>query len=83
MCCEKIADRLKMLKSNWHASLIRSHPNQVWLKLDEDNEYSEALYSVRFGSKFKLYDSSWEHDAEHIRERIAKNILPPKSLNEL
>ena len=79
---EKIAERLKMLKSNWQASLIRSYPHQVWLEFDIDNEHSEVLYSVRFGSKFQLSDSSWKHDAEHLPERIAKNILTPQELEQ-
>ena len=78
--CIMIAERLQQQKSNWQASLIRAYPNEVWLKIDNDNDYSEALYSVRFGSGFSLSDNSWKEDAEHLPARLAEKILTKEEL---
>lgn len=78
--CKNIAYRLQLQKSNWQAILIRSYPDQVWLKIDEDEDYSEPLYSVRFGTGFMLKDMTWKVDAEHLPQRLAEQMLTKAEL---
>lgn len=78
--CKAIAERLQQQKSNWQATLIRAYPNEVWLKIDQDNDYSETLYSVRFGAGVNLSDGSCKKDAEHLPVRMAEEILTKQEL---
>lgn len=78
--CKMIANRLQLQKSNWQATLIRVYPNEVWLKVDSDLNYSETLYSVRFGERFMLKDKTWKEDAEHLPARLAEKVLTQQEL---
>ncbi|MGF1760071.1 hypothetical protein L4D76_19455 [Photobacterium sagamiensis] len=76
-----IAKRLQYQKSNWQVELIRSFPEKVWLKVDEENSTEkEKLFSVRFGAAVQLSDGSIKQDAEHLPKRIAIELLTEEEL---
>jgi hypothetical protein len=76
-----ITKRLQHQKSSWQATLIRSYPQQVWLKRDEDHDYTEPLLSVRISSRLKLLDGSIKEDAEHLPLHLAQEILTEDELH--
>lgn len=75
-----ITERLQHQKSSWQATLIRNYPQQVWLKRDEDRDYSEPLLSVRINIRLRLLDGSIKEDAEHLPLRLAQEILTEDEL---
>lgn len=73
---------LRLQKSSWQATLLRSFPLDSYLKKDNENTEGEPLLSVRLSKPLSI-SGSVRHDAEHIPERIAKNLFLDKELIKL
>lgn len=74
---------LRQQKSSWQATLIRTYPQQVYLKYDTDsNNDGEPLFSVRINPPISI-NGSVRADAEHLPERIAQTLFYPQELLEL
>lgn len=74
---------LRDQKSSWQATLIRDFPEQVFLRIDEENSTpEEKLFSVRLKAPLQL-DHSIRTNAEHLPERIAKSLFWDSELAQL
>jgi len=70
-----ITKALRDQKSSWQASLLRDYPDMSYLKVDTDNSFvDEVLYSVRL-KKPIIINGVTRTDAEHLPERIAKELF--------
>ncbi|QUM81402.1 hypothetical protein HWV01_14460 [Moritella sp. 5] len=70
-----ITKALRDQKSSWQASLLRDYPEMSYLKVDTDNSTAdEILYSVRLKRSIVI-DGVTRTDAEHLPERIAKELF--------
>lgn len=77
-----ITESLRLQKSSWQATLLRDFPDAAYLRKDNENTQGESLLSVRLTSPITI-NGSVRHDAEHIPERIAKNLFFETELTQL
>lgn len=77
-----ITESLRLQKSSWQATLLRDFPNTCFLRKDEDNVDGEPLLSVRL-VKPTLINGVMRHDAEHMPERMAKDLFHAAELESL
>ena len=71
---------LRQQKSSWQATMIRSYPDRVFLRLDTDGESDgEPLLSVRIEPPITI-NGTLRRDAEHLPERIAQTLFHPQEL---
>lgn len=74
-----MANRLRQQKSTWQIELIRSFPDQVWLKKDLENYPDGSVFSVRWKSgSIVSSDGDVKWNAEHIPSEIAQSLLTKK-----
>lgn len=70
-----ITKALRDQKSSWQASLLRDFPDCSYLRVDQENSSAdEVLFSVRLKEPIVI-DGVRRTDAEHLPERIAKELF--------
>tara|TARA_R110001606_G_scaffold362899_1_gene516769 strand:+ start:73 stop:399 length:327 start_codon:yes stop_codon:yes gene_type:complete len=77
-----ITESLRLQKSSWQATLLRDFPKVCFLHKDDENVDGEPLLSVRL-VKPTLINGVMRHDAEHMPERIAKDLFHVTELESL
>jgi hypothetical protein len=71
---------LRQQKSSWQATLLRTYPAKVYLRLDTDGVHDgEPLLSVRIEPPITI-NGTLRRDAEHLPERIAQTLFNPQEL---
>jgi len=75
------ARMLQGRKSSLQTQLLTSFPTDTYLKLDEDNQEGEALYSVRLRQPLIL-NKVIRNDAEHLPARIAEELLTEEQIQQ-
>lgn len=70
-----LAISLRDLKSNLQLRLLRNHPQQVYLVLDEETESEEPLYGLRLREPI---NGHW--NAAHLPVRVAEELLTEQEL---
>lgn len=76
-----VARMLQGRKSSLQTQLLTSFPTDTYLKLDEDNQEGEALYSVRLKQPLFL-NKVIRNDAEHLPVRIAEELLTDEQIKQ-
>jgi len=78
-----ITKALRDQKSSWQASLLRDFPDWSYLRVDTDNSTDEeVLFSVRLKDTIVI-DGVRRNDAEHMPERIAKELFTVSEIEVL
>jgi hypothetical protein len=77
---KSIVRRLQLQKSSWQVTLIRSFPEKIYIKIDNDKEYAEELLSIRLLTPIKLNTGEFKGDAEHLPLRIATDLFTSDEL---
>ncbi|MDM7861906.1 hypothetical protein QTP81_14985 [Alteromonas sp. ASW11-36] len=77
-----ITNALRLQKSSWQATLLRSFPSDTYLKRDNENIDGESLLSVRLSKPLNI-NGHVRNDAEHIPERMARHLFFDDELTDL
>jgi hypothetical protein len=76
----ELAKSARDLKGCLQTRLLRTYPNQVYLKIDQKSsqEAGEEIYSLRLKTPINNRDN-----AEHLPVRVAKKLLSQEEINQL
>lgn len=76
----ELAKSTRDLKGCLQIRLLRTYPNQVYLKIDQKSsqEAAEEVYSLRLVTAIHN-----RYNAEHLPVRVAKQLLSQKEINQL
>lgn len=74
---------LRNRKSSLQARLLRSYPDECYLKLDDENVEGEELFSVRLNMPVRLASGLVRNDAEHLPVRLAEELFSKDELKKL
>ena len=77
-----ISGALRDQKSCLQAEFLRYYKDS-YLALDSSNEEGEKLYSVKIGEEIFIDSLGTRTDAEHLPERIARQLFTTKELAQL
>ncbi|TAE58431.1 MAG: hypothetical protein EAZ87_13500 [Nostocales cyanobacterium] len=76
----ELAKSARDLKGCLQTRLLRTYPNQIYLKIDQQSsqEAGEEVYSLRLVTPINN-----RNNAEHLPVRVAKKLLSQEEINKL